>query len=343
MSFTHLIILIMEGKYYKMTNGTVQCLLCPHNCIIKEGKYGICMVRKNQNGQIVPENYGKVSALHPDPIEKKPLYHFFPGQTILSVGTFGCNLKCKFCQNYDISQLKVTNLLNRETYKTEDIIRIAIEMEGNHGIAYTYNEPIIWVEFVMETATKAHHEGLYNVMVTNGYVNKEPLSDLLEVIDAWNVDLKAFTEDFYRKYTSSKLLPVKESIKNIKKAGKHLEITNLVIPGLNDDENKFREMVKWISDETGKDTVLHISRYFPTYRMNIQATPVSTLERFYDIASEYLYYVYLGNVATSTGKDTYCPECNNLIISRSGYSTRIKGLTKQGHCSNCDKKILEYV
>ena len=333
----------MEGKYYKMTNGTVQCLLCPHNCIIKEGKYGICMVRKNQNGQIVPENYGKVSALHPDPIEKKPLYHFFPGQTILSVGTFGCNLKCKFCQNYDISQLKVTNLLNRETYKTEDIIRIAIEMEGNHGIAYTYNEPIIWVEFVMETATKAHHEGLYNVMVTNGYVNKEPRSDLLEVIDAWNVDLKAFTEDFYRKYTSSKLLPVKESIKNIKKAGKHLEITNLVIPGLNDDENKFREMVKWISDETGKDTVLHISRYFPTYRMDIQATPVSTLERFYDIASEYLYYVYLGNVATSTGKDTYCPECNNLIISRSGYSTRIKGLTKQGHCSNCDKKILEYV
>lgn len=334
---------MMEGKYYKMTNGTVQCLLCPHNCIIKEGKYGICMVRKNQNGQIVPENYGKVSALHPDPIEKKPLYHFFPGQTILSVGTFGCNLKCKFCQNYDISQLKVTNLLNRETYKTEDIIRIAIEMEGNHGIAYTYNEPIIWFEFVMETATKAHHEGLYNVMVTNGYVNKEPLSDLLEVIDAWNVDLKAFTEDFYRKYTSSKLLPVKESIKNIKKAGKHLEITNLVIPGLNDDEKKFREMVKWISDETGKDTVLHISRYFPTYRMNIQATPVSTLERFYDIASEYLYYVYLGNVATSTGKDTYCPECNNLIISRSGYSTRIKGLTKQGHCTNCDKKILQHI
>ena len=334
---------MMEGKYYKMTNGTVQCFLCPHNCIIKEGKYGICMVRKNQNGQIVPENYGKVSALHPDPIEKKPLYHFYPGQTILSVGTYGCNLKCKFCQNYDISQLKVTNLLNQESYKPEDIVRIAIEMEGNHGIAYTYNEPVIWFEFVMETATKAHHEGLYNVMVSNGFINQKPLFDLLHVIDAWNVDLKAFTEDFYRKYTSSKLLPVKESIKNIKKAGKHLEITNLVIPGLNDDENKFREMVKWISDETGKDTVLHISRYFPTYRMNIQATPVSTLERFYDIASEYLHYVYLGNVATSTGKDTYCPDCNNLIISRSGYSTRINGLTTQGHCTNCDKKILQHI
>ncbi len=333
----------MESKYFKKLNGETECLLCPHNCIIKEGKYGICMVRKNKNGKTVPENYGKVSSLHPDPIEKKPLYHFYPGQTILSVGTFGCNLKCKFCQNYDISQLKVTNLLNRETYKTEDIIRIAVEMEDNHGIAYTYNEPIIWFEFVMEIATKAHHEGLYNVMVTNGYVNKEPLSDLLEVIDAWNVDLKAFTEEFYHKYTKSGLAPVKESIRSIKKAGKHLEITNLVIPGLNDDENKFREMVKWISDETGKDTVLHISRYFPTYRMNIQATPVSTLERFYDIASEYLYYVFLGNVATSTGKDTYCPECNNLIISRSGYSTRINGLTTQGHCSNCDKKILEYV
>lgn len=333
----------MESKYYRKLNGTVECLLCPQNCIIQDGKYGICMVRKNQNGEIVPENYGKVSALHPDPIEKKPLYHFFPGQAILSIGTFGCNLKCKFCQNYDISQSKVTNLLNKETYKTEDIIRIAVEMEDNHGIAYTYNEPIIWFEFVMETATKAHHEGLYNVMVSNGFINEKPLFDLLHVIDAWNVDLKAFTEDFYRKYTSSKLLPVKESIKSIKKAGKHLEITNLVIPGLNDDENRFREMVKWISDETGKDTVLHISRYFPTFRMDIQATPVSTLERFHDIASEYLNYVFLGNVATSTGKDTYCPECNNLIISRSGYSTRINGLTTQGHCSNCDKKILEYV
>ena len=333
---------MMEGKYYKKLNGEIQCLLCPKNCIIKEGKYGICMVRKNLDGKIVPENYGKVSALHPDPIEKKPLYHFHPGQTILSIGTFGCNLKCKFCQNYDISQSKVTDLLNRETYKPEDIIRIAVDMEGNHGIAYTYNEPIIWFEFVMETATKAHNEGLYNVMVSNGFINQKPLFDLLHVIDAWNVDLKAFTEDFYRKYTSSVLLPVKESIKNIKQAGKHLEITNLVIPGLNDDENKFREMVKWISDETGKDTPLHISRYFPTYRMNIPATPVSTLERFYNIASEYLNYVFLGNVATSIGKDTYCPECNNLIISRSGYSTQIKGLTKQGHCSNCNKKIIEY-
>ncbi len=333
----------MESKYFKKLNGETECLLCPHNCIIKEGKHGICIVRKNQNGKIVPENYGKVSSLHPDPIEKKPLYHFYPGQAILSIGTFGCNLKCKFCQNYDISQPKVTNLLNRKTYKPEDIIRIAIEMKDNHGIAYTYNEPIIWFEFVMETATKAHDEGLYNVMVSNGFINEKPLFDLFHVIDAWNVDLKAFTEDFYRKYTSSKLLPVKESIKNIKKAGKHLEITNLVIPGLNDDEKKFSEMVKWISDETGKDTPLHISRYFPTYLINIPATPVSTLERFYKIASEYLNYVYLGNIATSTGKDTYCPECNNLIISRSGYSTRINGLTTQGHCTNCDKKILQHI
>lgn len=334
---------MVESKYYKKLNGEIQCLLCPQNCIIKEGKYGICMVRRNQNGKIVPENYGKVSALHMDPIEKKPLYHFHPGQTILSVGTFGCNLKCKFCQNYDISQSKVANLLNRETYSPEGIVRIATEKKDNHGIAYTYNEPIIWFEFVMETAAKAHRESLYNVMVTNGYVNKEPLSDLLEVIDAWNVDMKAFTEEFYHKYTKSALAPVKETIRSVRKAGKHLEITNLVIPGLNDDDNKFREMVKWICDETGKDTVLHISRYFPTYRMNIPATPVATLERFYEIASDYLNYVFLGNVSGNTGKDTYCPGCNNLIISRSGYSTRVTGLTIQGRCTNCNKKIMESV
>lgn len=334
---------MMEGKYFEKLSGKIKCKLCPQNCIIKEDKYGICMVRKNENGKLIAENYGKISALHPDPIEKKPLYHFHPGQTILSVGTFGCNLKCRFCQNYDISQSKVTDLLNRETYKPGDIVTMATDMENNHGIAYTYNEPIIWFEFIMETAEKAHHERLYNVMVTNGYVNQEPLNDLLPVIDAWNVDLKAFNENFYKKYTSSSLSPVKESIKNIKKAGKHLEITNLVIPTLNDDENEFREMVKWITDETGKDTVLHISRYFPTYRMDIPATPVTTLQHYYEIASEYLHYVFLGNVASSIGKDTYCPECNNLIISRSGYNTQIKGLTTQGHCTNCNKKILQHI
>lgn len=334
---------MIEGKYFEKLSGKIKCKLCPQNCIIKEDKYGICMVRKNQKGKLTVENYGKISALHPDPIEKKPLYHFHPGQTILSVGTFGCNLKCRFCQNYDISQSKVTDLLNRKTYKPGDIVNMATDIKDNNGIAYTYNEPLIWFEFIMETAEKAHHKGLYNVMVTNGYVNQEPLDDLLPVIDAWNVDLKAFNENFYKKYTSSSLLPVKESIRNIKKNGKHLEITNLVIPTLNDDVNEFRKMVKWILDETGKDTVLHISRYFPTYRMDIPATPVTTLERFYEIASEYLNYVFLGNIETTTGKNTYCPDCKNLIIGRSGYVTKIIGLTGKGHCSECNRKILEFV
>ena len=215
-----------EAKFYTKTgNNKVICNLCPHNCLISQGQRGSCGIRRNINGELFTEIYEKIAAINFDPIEKKPLYHFYPGRKILSIGTIGCNLHCKFCQNYDISQTNIDEFPYLKNYTSDEIINIALQKSDNIGIAYTYNEPIIWYEFVLETAKKAQAKNLKNVMVTNGYINKKPLEELMPYIDAFSVDLKAFTEDFYKEITLSKLEPVKETLKTIYKNHKHLELS----------------------------------------------------------------------------------------------------------------------
>jgi len=335
----------MEALFYhKVDDEKVKCELCPHNCIINNRKSGICKVRVNTKGILISENYGIVSSIGFDPIEKKPLYHFYPGTEILSVGSLGCNLQCEFCQNWQISQTSVSEF-GRESrfYKPEKIIDLALSRENNSGIAYTYNEPIVFFEFMIDIAKKAKEHNLKNVMVTNGFINKKPLDELNKYIDAYSVDLKAFNNDFFTKYTKSKLEPVKESLLNIVKAGRHLEITTLVIPGLNDNPDEFEQMVKWIKENLSKDVVLHISKYYPTYKLNIEPTAVEKMLELNKIASEYLNHVFLGNVVLPEGNNTFCPGCHEILINRSGYSTKLHSVNKDGDCTNCGIHVLNHI
>ena len=329
-----------EALYYKPEGNKVRCTLCPHNCLIAEGKRGICRIRKNICGSLISENYGQLCSIGTDPIEKKPLYHFFPGQPILSIGTMGCNLNCTFCQNYQISQCGIQTVQNLQQSTPDDIVGIAMNKPDNIGVAYTYNEPVIWFEFVLETAKKVKEAGLFNVMVTNGYINTEPLQELMPWIDAFSVDLKAFTDDFYKKITGSGLAPVLKSLKQIKQAGKHLEITNLVIPNRNDRKEDFQKMVNWICSELGSETVLHISRFFPMYQLDEPQTSKALLQEFFEIARKKMPYVYIGNIRTGKGQVTFCKSCRFPVISRSGYSTRITALGKFGKCQHCGEQII---
>ena len=334
---------MFKAGYFKELSGNkVKCLLCPHECIINEGKTGLCSVRKNIGGTLISLVYGKPVAIHIDPIEKKPLYHFYPGQKILSFGTVGCNLKCFFCQNCEISQATPDENLEMER-TPEEIIQLAGLNSENIGIAYTYNEPVIFFEYMLDIAKIAAKKGLKNVVVSNGYINKEPLSELINFTDAFNIDLKAFSEKFYSSYTHSKLQPVLDSIKIIKKSGKHLELTHLIIPGLNDDLIEFREMIKWIKNETGEKTVLHLSRYFPHFRSKLPPTPSDTLINMYNIAKEELNYTYLGNYQSSSGNDTLCPTCNNTVIKRSNYQISLSGLDKYGYCIYCGELVIKNI
>lgn len=332
----------MEAKYYiKLADDEVKCTLCPHLCVIKESKSGVCNVRTNQSGELISENYGLITSIGFDPIEKKPLYHFFPGKPILSIGSLGCNLKCKFCQNWQISQSGMSDFeRNKEYYNPEQIVDLAKTKESNIGIAFTYNEPTVFFEFMMDTAILSKKNGLYNVMISNGYINKEPLSDLLKYIDAFNIDLKAFSDFFYKEFTKAQIEPVKETLVDIFKAGKHIEITNLVIPGLNDDEVEFENMIKWITENLDKNVVMHISRYYPSYKMDVEPTSVEKMLKLGEIAQKYLNYVYLGNVLMAEGNNTHCFACNELVIRRSGYTTKIVALKEDGTCMKCGTQIL---
>ncbi len=335
----------MEALFYhKIDDEKVKCVLCPHNCIVNNGKSGICKVRVNTNGILISENYGIVSSIGFDPIEKKPLYHFYPGTEILSIGSLGCNLQCEFCQNWQISQTSVREF-GRESkfYKPDEIIDLALSRENNSGIAYTYNEPVVFFEFMIDVAKKAKKHNLKNVMVTNGFINKEPLNELNRYIDAYSVDLKAFNNNFFTEYTKSKLEPVKGSLLNIVKAEKHLEITTLVIPGLNDNPEEFEQMVKWIKENLGKNVVLHISKYYPTYKLNIEPTSVEKMLELNEIASDYLNHVFLGNVVLAEGNNTYCPSCNEILINRSGYLTKLNSISKDGDCTICGTHILNHI
>ncbi|MBN1414107.1 MAG: AmmeMemoRadiSam system radical SAM enzyme [Bacteroidales bacterium] len=331
--------LLKEALYYRQEESKVRCLLCPHECLIPEGGTGICRVRRNEKGKLYTGIYGKLSAIHIDPIEKKPLYHYYPGAQILSVGTVGCNMRCQCCQNWHISQSSPDDCFLQQ-YTVNDIVNTAKSTSRNIGVAYTYNEPGIWIEYVLDVARQIHLAGLKNVMVSNGFISPEPLDELFTCIDAFNIDLKAFSDKFYRSVAGARLEPVLTTLKKIRSSGKHLEITNLVIPTLNDNDEEFLAMVKWISDELGSETVLHLSRYYPTYKMEHNPTSPTTLQRLAEIAGNHLLYVYVGNIAIRDYQDTRCANCGITVIKRSGYNTEIKAIDKNGACTSCHTKII---
>ncbi len=319
----------------------IECRLCPHRCKIAPGKRGICGVRENNGEKIELLTYGVLSALALDPIEKKPLYHFFPGHNILSAGSYGCNMRCDFCQNWQISQESSKKFTADTT--PDNLVNKAMNASDNIGLAFTYNEPVIWFEFVIDTAVRIKEKGLYNVLVSNGFINPDPLRELLEFTDAFNIDLKAFSEKFYSKLTGAELEPVRNSLKQIARTGKHLEITTLVIPGWNDSIEEMELQSKWIADELGPSTPLHLSRYFPMYRRDSPATPAATLEGLYEEASRNLHYVYLGNTRGVAGNDTLCSSCGTTVTKRTGYTARHVNLEKDGSCKVCGNRIYRFL
>lgn len=311
---------LKEALYYqKLDNKIVQCHLCPRNCVIPPGKRGFCGVRENRDGTLYTLSYGKVVALHTDPIEKKPLFHFLPGTTAFSIATAGCNLRCKFCQNWEISQKRPEEA--SYTYiEPQDLVRYA-KQDGSPTIAYTYTEPTIFYEYMLETAKLAHQQGIRNIMHSDGYINEEPLRQLAKYLDAANIDLKGFTEDYYAKLSEATLEPVLRSLKILKEEGVWIEITNLVLPGYNDDSGIIRKMCLWIKENLGADTPLHFSRFQPMYKLAaLNPTPVETLEKARQIAMDVgLKYVYIGNVPGHPAEDTYCPGSSEIAIKRAGY------------------------
>ena len=320
-----------EAKYFDIIDeNRVQCRLCPHGCIIASGKYGICCVRKNDGGKLTTEIYGELSSVAMDPIEKKPLYHFFPGTQILSIGTKGCNLKCPYCQNWHISQ---DSSARTSYYSSEEIVDFALK-NNSIGIAFTYSEPVIWFEYVLDTAILAKQKGLKNVLVTNGFISQEPLSDLLECVDAMNIDLKSFNESTYKRIQKAELESVKKTIEISYKNGVSIEITTLIVTGINDDLDEMKDIISFISS-IDKNIPWHISRYYPNYKYDKTSTDIDFIYKVYNEAIEKLNFVYCGNVpAGSKGNDTICPSCGNVVISRSGYNTKV-GLMRDGKCDKC--------
>jgi pyruvate formate lyase activating enzyme len=315
------------------------CTICPHNCRITNGKTGICGVRKNNGGNIELLTYGVISGYALDPSEKKPLYHFFPGYNILSIGSYGCNMRCDFCQNHHISQ-NIPESIMPSAFPAE-IANNALSAKMNIGVAFTYNEPVIWFEYVKETAAMVKKNGMYTALVTNGFVNPDPLKELLEVTDAFNVDLKAFNNNFYKKLTRASLEPVKNSLKLIAGSGRHLEITTLLVTGQNDNLSEMESQVKWIADELGNNVPFHLSRYFPMYKREDPATSDETLQRHFEMASKHLNYVYIGNAQAQYGRDTFCPQCKTLVTKRDGYNTRHININN-GYCNVCGTQIYKF-
>ncbi|MGM5485473.1 MAG: AmmeMemoRadiSam system radical SAM enzyme [Nanobdellota archaeon] len=323
----------MEASYYeKKEDGKVKCMLCPRGCIVPCGGKGFCKVRHNDDGKLLSSVYGKAVSAGIDPIEKKPLFHFYPGAKVLSFGTVGCNLRCKHCQNWEISQRGEGG----EDLLPEKIISIAKE-NGVSMIAATYNEPTIFFEYMLETFRLAKKEGMKTVVVSNGYINEKPMEELLGYADAFNIDLKGFDDKFYEKISLGHLKPVLERMRQIVNAGKWLEITNLIIPGHNDEMDKIREMSSWIKENLGKDFPVHFTAFYPCYDMqDVPPTDLDTLEKAHQTAREEgLDHVYLGNIR-SEKESTFCPSCNELIIEREGYLIKNKGKK----CPSCGHEII---
>ncbi len=330
---------LKEASYYnKLDNKQVQCALCPRRCVIDNKKRGFCGVRENQDGILNTLVYGEPCALHIDPIEKKPLFHFLPASRAYSIATVGCNLRCKFCQNWQISQAKPEEV--EALHLTPQQIIDEVIKSNSPVIAYTYTEPTIFFEYMLDIAKLAKENGIKNVMHSSGFINEIPLRELCRYLDAANIDLKGFSQDYYGTMTLGTLDDILRSLKILKDEGVHLEITNLVLPGLNDSDKEIEGMCSWIYVNLGADTPLHLSRFTPMYKMTmLSPTPVKTLEKARDIALKVgLKYVYIGNVVGHESESTYCPKCKKVLIRRSGY-TILENNIKDRKCKFCGEEI----
>lgn len=320
----------IEASWYEALDGDrTHCLLCPRDCRRGEGQPGACLGRVTRGGKLWAETYAKPVSAGMDPIEKKPLYHFHPGGAILSLGTYGCNLTCGHCQNFTLSQQENPT----QELPPEEAPRVARE-QNSIGVAYTYNEPFIWAEYVRDAGRAVREAGLKNVLVTNGWVNPGPLEDLLPVIDAMNIDIKAFTEEFYREVCGATLAPVLETARRAARAC-HVEVTNLVIPGHNDDPAEQDELAGWIAAELGGRTPVHLSAYRPVHKLQARPTTPDDLLAARERFRKHLAFVYLGNVRTADGGITTCPSCGAEVVNREGYRTDTKGLADDGTCAAC--------
>jgi pyruvate formate lyase activating enzyme len=323
----------------KLREDRLQCRLCPRACILKDGERGFCFGRQNIGGELVLTTYGRSSGFAVDPIEKKPLYHFLPGSEVLSFGTIGCNLGCQFCQNWQISRAREGSALRKKALP-EDIAGQAAD-SGIPSVAFTYNEPIVFAEYVMDTAQACHRLGVKTVAVTAGYITKLARQDFFRDIDAANVDLKAFREDFYQRLCGASLKPVLETLLFLKHETKiWLEITNLIIPGENDSASEVADMCQWIVSELGPDVPFHLSAFHPDYQLTDKAwTPPATLHMARKIALDSgLKFVYTGNIQDDDGSTTCCPACGKALIERSGFVVR-KNAVRDGKCSFCGHEV----
>lgn len=329
--------LFIADFWHKKQEGII-CTLCPHTCFLKDEETGLCRTRKNMDNRLFSLVYGYPCAIQIDPVEKKPLYHFYPGSKTLSLSTTGCNLRCLNCQNHHISQADFRS--SDHNYTSPQHITKRALLLNCQSISYTYTDPIVYYEYARDIAIQAHENGLKNIIVSAGYINKKPLRDWCRHLDAANIDLKSFDDLIYQRLNGIRLKPVLQSLEILKEEGIWLEITNLIIPGFTDDLKMIKKMCSWLAGNGFSDTPIHFSRFFPTYQLNhLSPTPINTLLTAYEIALHAgLKYVYLGNISHHKAESTYCPNCGALLIERKGYSTTLKGLNKS-YCASCETTI----
>ena len=316
----------------------VQCELCPNGCVLDEGQKGNCRARSNKGGKVISLVYGKPCAVHVDPIEKKPLYHFLPASSAFSIGTAGCNLHCKYCQNWDISQSDPEETNNMDL-PPEELARRAAAYNCK-SIAYTYNDPVIYLEYVLDTAKIGRRAGVKSVFITAGYINPKPLDDLCSAVDAIKVDFKGITEEFYNKVSLGRLQPVLDTIKAIKERKVWMELVNLIVPTLNDRRDDLARLIDWTVENVGVDVPLHFSKFWPQYQLkNLPPTPEETLEMAWKMAKKRgVRYAYVGNIPAHDGNNTYCPKCGKLLIKRVGYDV-LENNVVNGKCGSCNEAI----
>ena len=328
----------LSPYFTSLEGGDIQCELCPRQCRVPEGKRGFCRVRENQDGKCYSLVYGNPCAIHLDPIEREPFFHVLPGTKALSIATAGCNFECKFCENWEIALASPDDVYSYEI-PPEVMVKRAKDMRA-HSIAYTYAEPVVFYEYMLDTAHSAKEAGLLNVIHTNGFINPDPLRNLCNVLDAAQIDLKGFTDTFYRELCSGELAPVLETLKTLKQEKIHMEITNLIIPTKNDEMSGVRDMCLWLKKELGADTPIHFSRFYPLHKLKrLPPTPVSTLEKAREVAlSSGLEYVYIGKIPGHEGWHTFCPKCKKIVIQRTGFMISEMHL-KEGNCGYCGKPI----
>jgi pyruvate formate lyase activating enzyme len=330
-----------RGRYWHfLDDGRMQCDLCPRDCRLHEGQRGACFVRQRIGEEMILTTYGRSSGFCVDPIEKKPLNQFYPGTSVLSFGTAGCNLACKFCQNWDISKSREMETLAAQA--SPEVIAEAAVAAGCKSVAFTYNDPVIFAEYAMDVADACHERNIQTVAVTAGYIGVEARRDFYAKMDAANVDLKAFTDEFYVKLTGAHLQPVLDTLVYLKhETDVWFEITTLLIPGKNDSDAELRAEAQWIARQLGPDVPVHFTAFHPDYKMtDLAPTPVATLNRAREIAlAEGLHYVYTGNVHDTQGGSTYCPECNATLVVRDWHRIERYELTADGRCSKCDAAV----